>query len=102
VVEGAPRTPFAQSLAAIQPAPKQRAVIMLEVATAACQDATASHDADSTDNAFRLACEAHVIGVAHNSERVINRTRRLRRTYTGPATPHVRKLDDQLRTGLSR
>jgi transcriptional regulator with XRE-family HTH domain len=93
---------FAQSVAAIQPAPKQRAVIMLDVATAACQDSTTSHDTDGTDNAFRLACEAHAIGVAYGSERVIDRTRKLRRSYTGPATPHVRKLDDQLRTGLPR
>ena len=93
---------FAQSLAAIQPAPKQRAVIMLDVATAACQNATASHDTDSTDNAFRLACEAHAIGVTYGSERVIDRTRRLRRSYAGPATAHVRKLDDQLQSGLPR
>jgi transcriptional regulator with XRE-family HTH domain len=93
---------FAQSLAAIQPAPKQRAIVMLDVATAACQDATASHDTDATDNAFRLACEAHAIGTAYGSERVTDRARRLRRTYTGPATPHVHKLDDQLKAGLPR
>jgi hypothetical protein len=79
-----------------------RTVIMLDVATAACQDGTAGHDADSTDNAFRLACEAHAIGVAYGSERVIDRTRKLRRCYTGPASAHVRKLDDQLRNGLPR
>ncbi len=35
---------FAQSLSAAQPAPKQRAVLMLDVATAARQQATTAHD----------------------------------------------------------
>jgi hypothetical protein len=32
---------FAESLPAAQPAPKQRAIVMLEVATAACQEVPA-------------------------------------------------------------
>ena len=46
---------FAQSLGAVQPAPKQRAVLMLEVATAARQEATASRDTAQADEAFALA-----------------------------------------------
>ncbi len=49
---------FAQSLPAAQPAPKQRAVIMLEVATAAGQEGAATRDTARIDEAFGLACEA--------------------------------------------
>jgi transcriptional regulator with XRE-family HTH domain len=87
---------FTESLSAAQPAPKQRAVIMLEVATAARQDATASRESDRVDEAFRLACEALGVGVAYSSERVIERARRFRREYRGPATSYVREFDDQL------
>jgi hypothetical protein len=46
---------FTESLSAAQPAPKQRAVIMLEVATAARQDGAARRDSDRIDESFRLA-----------------------------------------------
>jgi transcriptional regulator with XRE-family HTH domain len=91
---------FAESLSATQPAPKQRAVIMLEVATAARQDGTARRDSDRIDEAFRLGCEALGAGVTYSSERVIERARRFRREYSGPATSHVRDFDDQLRAVL--
>lgn len=91
---------FAESLSATQPAPKQRAVVMLEVATAARQDGTARHDNDRIDEAFRLACEALGVGVTYSSERVVERARRFRREYSGPSTSYVREFDDQLRTAL--
>jgi transcriptional regulator with XRE-family HTH domain len=91
---------FAESLSAAQPAPKQRAVVMLEVAAAACQDGTARRDSNRVDEAFRLACEALVVGVTYSSERVIERARRFRREYSGPATSYVCEFDDQLQTAL--
>lgn len=93
-------TAFTESLAATQPAPKQRAIIMLEVATAACQDATSRHDTARIDEAFRLACEAHTIGTTYSSERVTERVRRFRRDYSGPSTQYLSRLDDQLRPAL--
>jgi hypothetical protein len=91
---------FAESLMAAKAAPKQRAVVMLEVATAACQDGTAGRDSDRIDEAFRLGCQALGAGVTYSSERVIERARRLRRAYTGRATSYVREFDDQLRAVL--
>ena len=91
---------FTESLSAAQPAPKQRALVILEVATAACQDGTARRDSDRIDEAFRLGCEALGVGVTYSSERVIERARRFRRDYTGHATSYVREFDEQLRTAL--
>jgi transcriptional regulator with XRE-family HTH domain len=91
---------FTESLSAAQPAPKQRALVMLEVATAACQDGTAKRDSDRIDEAFRLGCEALGVGVTYSSERVIERARRFRRDYAGQATSYVREFDDQLRAAL--
>jgi transcriptional regulator with XRE-family HTH domain len=91
---------FAESLSAAQPAPKQRAVVMLEVATAARQDGKARRDSDRIDEAFRLGCEALGIGVTYSSERVIERARRFRREYSGPATSYVREFDDHLQAVL--
>jgi hypothetical protein len=51
---------FADSLSATQPAPKQRATIMLEVATAARQDGMQQKDNDRIDESFRLAFDALV------------------------------------------
>jgi len=87
---------FAESLSAVQPAPKQRAVIMLEVATAARQQATTTRDTARADEAFTLAGEALAAGQRYGSERVIERSRLFRRTYTGPATGRVRDFDRQL------
>jgi tetratricopeptide (TPR) repeat protein len=92
---------FAQSLGAVRPAPKQRAVIMLEVATAARQQATASRDAARADEAFGLAVEALAAGQRYGSERVIERSREFRRAYTGPVTGLVRDFDRQLAALLS-
>jgi transcriptional regulator with XRE-family HTH domain len=91
---------FTESLSAAQPAPKQRAIVMLEVATAACQDSAARRDSDRIDEAFRLGCEALGVGVTYSSERVIERARRFRRDYTGHATSYVREFDEQLRAAL--
>jgi transcriptional regulator with XRE-family HTH domain len=91
---------FAESLSAAQPAPKQRAIVMLEVATAARQDGTGRKDSDRIDEAFRLACEAVGIGETYSSERVIERSRRFRREYAGPTTSYVREFDDRLRTAM--
>ncbi|MEV6982791.1 tetratricopeptide repeat protein [Sphaerisporangium sp. NPDC051017] len=84
---------FAESLATAQPAIKQRAVLMTEIATARCI-------AREYDEALHLAEEALKVGVAHRSERVIQRARRFRRDYTGPLTSHVRAFDDRLRATL--
>ncbi len=91
---------FADSLSATQPAPKQRAAVMFEVATAARQDGIDKRDSERVDESFRLASEALGIGIAYSSERVIEKARRFRRNYMGPATSHVRNFDDQLRTTL--
>jgi hypothetical protein len=71
---------------------------MIEVATAARQDGTARRDSDRIDESFRLACEALAVGVTYSSERIVDRARRFRREYTGPATSYVRDFDDQLRS----
>ncbi len=91
---------FADSLSATQPAPKQRATIMLEVATAARQDGIRKNDSERIDESFRLAYEALGIGIAYSSERVIEKARRFRRNYGGPGTSHVRSFDDRLRSTL--
>jgi hypothetical protein len=77
---------FADSLSATQPAPKQRATIMLEVATAARQDGMLQKDHERIDESFRLATEALGIGIAYSSDRVIEKARRFRRDYAGPST----------------
>jgi hypothetical protein len=92
---------FAQSLGAVQPAPKQRAVIMLEVATAACQDGATGHDTERIDEAFTLAADALTAGERYGSERVIERSRAFRRGYSGPVTGRVRQFDRQLQALLS-
>jgi transcriptional regulator with XRE-family HTH domain len=91
---------FSESIPATQPAPKQRAVIMLEVATAVRQAGETRRDRDQVGEAFRLANEALTIGVNYSSERVIQRARRFRRNYNGPAAPGVQEFDRQLRTTL--
>jgi hypothetical protein len=91
---------FADSLSAAQPAPKQRATIMLEVATAARQDGMQQRDNERIDESFRLASEALGIGITYSSERVIEKARRFRRNYAGPSTSHVRNFDERLRSTL--
>lgn len=91
---------FAESLTAVQPAPKQRAVVMLEVATALRQAGEGKKDAAHVDEAFRLAGEALTMGLAFSSERVIQRARRFRREYSGPATQRTREFDEELRRTL--
>jgi len=91
---------FADSLSATQPAPKQRATIMLEVATAARQDGMRQKDSERIDESFRLASEALGIGIAYSSERVIEKARRFRRNYAWLSTSYVRNFDEQLRSTL--
>lgn len=91
---------FARSLAAAQPAPKQRAVIMLEVAAAVCQEGMAARDSARVDEAFGLAGEGLRLGLRYSSERVIHRCRSFRRGYSGPAAPQVREFDRRLRAIL--
>lgn len=91
---------FADSLSATQPAPKQRATIMLEVATAARQDGIHKKDSERIDESFRLASEALGIGIAYSSERVIEKARRFRSNYSGPGTGDVRNFDEKLRSTL--
>jgi hypothetical protein len=70
-------------------------VLMLEVATAARQEAAASHDAGRIDEPFALAAEGLAAGQRYGSERVIERSRQFRRAYTGPDTGRVRDFDRQ-------
>lgn len=93
---------FAESLAGTQPAaPKQRAMVMLEVATAGRQEGMNHRDMAQVDEAFRLAAEAATAGARYNSERVIERSRQFRRGYAGPVTVQVRDFDQRLRATLS-
>lgn len=91
---------FAESLTSVQPAPKQRAAVMLDVATAARQGGQRARDSVQIDEAFRLAREALDLGVTYASERVVHLARRFRRGYKGPTTQRVRDFDDQLRLTL--
>jgi hypothetical protein len=84
---------FADSLGAPQPAPKQRAMIMLEVATAACQEGAEEKDTARVDEAFGLAAEALALGERYGSGRVIQRSRIFRRDYAGPVTSSVQAFD---------
>jgi transcriptional regulator with XRE-family HTH domain len=93
-------TAFAESLTSAQPAPKQRAALMLEVATAVRQGGELEHDAAQVDEAFRLGNDALKIGTKYGSERVIQRARRFRREYQGPRTTKVREFDRHLRSTL--
>jgi transcriptional regulator with XRE-family HTH domain len=92
---------FADSLSAVHAAPKQRAIVMLEVATAAGQDGVARHDSDRVDEAFGLARDALDLGVTYSSARVVERARRFRRENPGPPTASVREFDDKLRAALA-
>jgi transcriptional regulator with XRE-family HTH domain len=86
---------FADSLVAPQPAPKQRAMIMLEVATAAAQEGVREQDTARIDEAFSLAAEALALGERYSSGRVVHRSRMFRRDYAGPSTSSVRAFDQR-------
>ena len=79
----------------------QRAVIMLEVATAARQEGAAARDTDRIDEAFALASQALASGQRYASERVIERSRQFRRAYSGPVTGQMREFDHQLQATLA-
>jgi transcriptional regulator with XRE-family HTH domain len=91
---------FAESLRPGQPAPKQRAMIMLEAATAQCQEAARGKDPARSDEAFALAWQAAATGLEYGSERVLHRARQFRRGYAGPVTGSVRQFDQQLSAAL--
>jgi len=88
---------FAESVTAAQPAPKQRAMVMLEVATANRQEGMNQRDTVRIDEAFGLADEALATGRRYNSERIIQRSRQFRRGYAGPPTAKVHAFDQRLR-----
>jgi hypothetical protein len=92
---------FGESQPGAQAAPKQRAVIMLEVATATCQEGCAARDSTRVDDAFTLASGALTTGVAYSSDRVIERSWRFRRSYSGPLTSQVRSFDEQLHAAVA-
>jgi len=71
---------------------------MLEVATASCQEGMAEKDSARVDEAFRLAGEAVAAGMRYSSERVLQRSRQFRRSYTGPVTVQIQDFDHQLRS----
>jgi len=88
-------------LAGAQPAPKQRAVVMLEVATAGRQEGMNHRDMARIDEAFRLAGEAMAAGMRYNSERVLQGSRQFRRGYVGPVIAQVHDFDQRLRATFS-
>ncbi len=92
---------FSESQSAASAAPKQRAVIMLEVATATCQEGCAARDPARVDDAFTLAGHALAAGVVYSSGRVIERSWRFRRSYAGPVTSQVRSFDEQLHAAVA-
>lgn len=90
---GQPRqaaTAFAESLPTAQPAPKQQAVLMLEVATMHAQ-------AGDQEEAFELATDALEVGVEYRSERIVQHARRFRRACEEPSTDLAREFDERLR-----
>lgn len=91
---------FSESLVSAQSAPKQRAMTMIEVATAARQAGESDHDNRQVDEAFRLASEALEIGNVYLSERVIERVRAFRHEYLGPKTARIVEFDRKLRATL--
>lgn len=84
---------FAESLSSVQPAIKQRGVLMTEIATAKAMSG-------DYDEAFHLVSNALTVGITYGSERIIQRARRFRRTYGGPMTGSARAFDERLRATL--
>ena len=89
----AARTAFAESVPAASSSPKQRAILMLELADVHLQ-------AGDVDEGFRLATTALAAGRAYASERVIQHARRFRRRYSGHPSKHVHDFDGRLRATL--
>jgi Tetratricopeptide repeat len=83
-------TAFAHSLATVTPAPKQAAVLTLELAELRRQQG-------DLDEALTLASQALAVGRAHASERVIAKARRFRRGCPDQPTPALRTFDQRLR-----
>ncbi|MFI0418876.1 hypothetical protein [Spongiactinospora sp. 9N601] len=80
---------FAESLNAIQPAEKQRAILVLEIAAIRRMEG-------ELDEAFSLAGTALSTGVLYDSERVIQAAQRFRSSYSGPVLPSVAAFDERL------
>lgn len=83
------RTAFHEAFGRAPLAPKQGALLMVELASAHA-------DAGDVDEAFRLAAEALRTGVAYRSEKVVSRVRRFRREYRGPRARGAGVLDEHL------
>src|SRR5215470_11194948 len=83
------------------PAPKQRAMIMLEVATAACEQGVREKYTARIDEAFGLATEALTLGERYDSGRVMQRSRMFRRDYAGPVTSSVRAFDRRVNATIA-
>jgi hypothetical protein len=92
---------FGESLPAGNPAPKQQALVMLEVARATCEEGRIARDSARINDAFAPAVDALSTGVTYSSERVIERSWRFRRSYAGPITSQVRDFDQQLRAAVA-
>ncbi|MGW5688884.1 helix-turn-helix domain-containing protein [Nonomuraea sp. NPDC003754] len=86
-------TAFSESLNVTQPAEKQRAILILEIAAVKRMEG-------QFDEAFTLAATALSTGVLYGSERVIQAARKFRTSYTGPVLPTVRTFDQRLLTTL--
>ncbi|MEQ4723746.1 helix-turn-helix transcriptional regulator [Nonomuraea sp. B19D2] len=80
---------FSASLNSIQPAEKQRATLLLEIASIRRMQA-------EFDEAFTLASRALSTGVLYGSERVIQAARRFRNSYQGPMLASVEAFDQRL------
>jgi hypothetical protein len=92
---------FSEALPSASTAPKQQAIITLDVATATCQEGCAAKDAGQVEHAFSLASGALTAGVTFGSDRVVERSWQFRRSYTGPVTSRVRDFDEQLRMAVA-
>ncbi len=86
---------FAHSLTAISPAPKQAAVLGLELAELRRQQG-------EIDEAVTLAAQAVATGRTHVSERVITKARQFRRACSTTPGTALRGLDQQLREAMPR
>jgi hypothetical protein len=92
---------FSEALPSASAAPKQQAIITLDVATATCQEGCATKDAGQVEHAFTLASDALTAGVTFGSGRVVERSWRFRRSYAGPVRGYVRDFDEQLRIAVA-
>ena len=86
---------FTRSLTTVSPAPKQAAVLALELAELRRQQG-------EIDQAAALASQALATGRTHASERVIAKARQFRRACAAHPASALRGLDHQLRETTAR